>query len=324
MIRYLFCSGVSLLISLTFATTCAWTQGYPTKPLRMIVPFPPGGGADVAARVIVSKLSDNVGQPVVVENKPGASTIIGTDLLSKAPPDGYTFGMLTDAFTINESLYEKLPYDSRRGFEPISQLVVAPLLLVTHPSLQARTLAELIAVAKTQPGRINYASVGVGTPHYLAMEWLKVRTGIDLVHVPYQGTMVAYGDLLNGRLGAMFTGLPTGMPNVLSGKLVAIAVTTPKRQPSAVEVPTMIESGLPDFELVGWYGAAAPGGTSKDIVSRLSQAISRVLDDKGVQERLGAIGLEGSASSPESFKTFLDGNFAKYAHIIKVTGTKIR
>jgi len=300
-----------------------WAQDYPAKPLRMIVPYPPSGGTDIVARLLATKLGDSLGQSVVVDNRPGASTIIGTDLMSKAAPDGYTIGIITDSHSINPNFFKKLPYDSLRDFDPVSQLVVAPFLLVAHPSLQARTLKELIAAAKAQPGKINYASVGPGSPHHLAMEWMKVQAGIDMVHVPYKGTMAAYGDLLAGQVGVMFTGVPTGMPNVRRGKLEAIAVSTAKRQPSVPEIPTMVESGLPEFELVGWYGAVTPAGAPKEIVARLSREIARALDQKDVRERLEAMGLEAAASSPASFGAFLAKDAAKYAHIIKITGAKI-
>lgn len=314
--------SVQILVLFAFTPGFASAQVYPARPVRMIVPYPPGGGTDIVVRLVAAKLAEYLGQAAVVENRPGASTIIGTDLVSKAAPDGYTVGVITDSHSINPNFFKKLPYDSLKDFEPISQLVVAPFLLVAHPSLQAKTVKELIAAARARPGKLNFASVGPGSPHHLAMEWVKVLAGIDMVHVPYKGTMAAYGDLLAGQVGVMFTGIPTGMPNVRRGQLEALAVSSAKRQPSVPEIPTVGESGLPEFELVGWYGTAAPAGTPKEIVSRLSREISRALDQTDVRERLDSMGLEPAASAPASFAAFMVKDAAKYAHIIKITGAK--
>lgn len=315
--------STQILLLYVFALYPAHAQVYPDKSVRIIVPYPPGGGTDIVTRLLASKISENLRQAVVVDNKPGASTIIGTELLAKAPSDGYTLGVITDSHSINPNFFKNLPYDSLRDFEPVGQMVSAPFLLVVHPSLQSSTLRELIAAAKRQPKKINYASVGPGSPHHLAGEWLKVLTGIDMVHVPYKGTMPAYGDLLSGQVGMMFTGIPAGMPYVRQGKLKAIAVPSKTRNTGAPEVPTMAESGLPDFELEGWYGIAAPASTSKDIVNRISSEIARGMASADLRERLDKIGLMPAASSPAEFAAFLKKDAIKYAHIIKITGAKI-
>ena len=253
------------------AAPAALAQAYPSKSIRLVVPYPPGGGTDIVARLLAQKLSASLGQQVLVDNKPGASTIIGTDLVAKAAADGYTVGLITDSHAINPTFFPKLPYDSVKDFGPVSQLVFVPLMMVAHPSLNVKTLRDFVALAKSQPGRINYASIGNGTPHHLSMEWLRALAGIDITHVPYKGVAPALTDLVGGQVQVMFTGTSSAAPYVKDGRLVPLAVSTGKRQPAFPDVPSVREV-LPDFDFVTWYGVVAPAGTPREAIRLLSKA----------------------------------------------------
>lgn len=302
----------------------ALAQVWPAKPLRFIVPYAAGGGADLMARIIAPKLAESLGQVVVVDNKPGASTIIGTEILVKSPPDGYTIALITDAHSINPSFNRQLPYDSLKDIEPVSQLMVMPFMLVANPALQVKSVKELVTAARARPGRINFASVGTGSPHYLAMEWLKSIAGVDLTHVPYKGVAPALADIVGGQVEVMFTGMSSALPQVKGGKLLGLAVTSNQRQSTAPGVPTVAESGLPDADLAwyAWYGVAAPGGTPKDIVNRLNREIARALALPDVRERLASLGIDPAPSSPEQFAAFIAKDIANYARVVKMTGAK--
>jgi tripartite-type tricarboxylate transporter receptor subunit TctC len=295
---------------------------YPNKPIRLIVPYPPGGGTDIVGRLVAQKMTQSMGQQVVVDNKPGASTIIGTEALAKAAPDGYTFGMVTDSHAINPTFFPKLPYDTFKDFAFLSQLVFQPLVLVAQPSLNVKTLREFIALAKSRPGRINYASIGNGTPHQLAMEWFKSMAGIDLTHVPYKGVAPALADLVAGQVECMFTGTSSAAPYVKEGRLVALGMSSAKRQAALPEVPPIAEAGLPDFEFMTWYGSAAPAGTPREIVQRLSREIGAALRTPDVKARLLALGAEPAPSTPEEFAGFVQRESTKLARLVRVTGVK--
>jgi tripartite-type tricarboxylate transporter receptor subunit TctC len=296
--------------------------GYPNKPIRFIVPYPAGGGADIVARMLAQKMTQSMGQPVLVENKPGASTLIGTEMLAKAAPDGYTLGLITDSHAINPSFFAKLPYDSVKDFSPVSQLVFVPLVMVAHPSLNVKTLPELIAAAKGKPGKINYASIGNGTPHNLSMEWVKSLAGIDMTHVPYKGVAPALTDLVAGQIDVMFTGSSSALPHVRSGRLNALAVSSAKRLNSLPDTPSVAESALPEFDFMTWYGSAVPAGTSKEITQRLSREIGLALSQPDVKERLVSLGVVGAPSSPEEFAAFMRKETASLARLVKLTGVK--
>lgn len=304
------------------ATSAVVAQTYPAKPIRFIVPYPPGGGTDIVARLVAAKMTVSMGQPVVVENKPGASTIIGTDMLAKAPPDGYTVGLITDSHAINQIFFPKLPYDSVKDFEPVTQLVFVPLVLVANPSLNVKTVPELIAAAKAKPGRINYASIGNGTPHQISMEWLKSMTGISMTHIPYKGVAPALSDLVAGQVDIMFTGTSSAAPYAKAGRLNALAVSSAKRQPSFPDTPSVAESGLPEFDFMTWYGVALPGGTPSNIVLRMNQEVAAALNQPDVKERLAALGVVGAPSSPSEFGAFIKSESLKLGRIVKVTGVK--
>ncbi|MCY1166055.1 hypothetical protein D9M73_59740 [compost metagenome] len=297
-------------------------QTYPAKPIRFIVPYPPGGGTDIVARLVAAKMTASLGQSVIVDNKPGASTIIGTEMLAKAPPDGYTIGLITDSHAINQVFFPKLPYDSIKDFEPITQLVFVPLVLVAHPSLNVKTVQDLIAAAKAKPGKINYASIGNGTPHQISMEWLKSMAGISMTHIPYKGVAPALTDLVAGQVDVMFTGTSSAGPYVKAGRLNALAVSSAKRQPSFPDTPSVAESGLPEFDFMTWYGVAMPAGTPAAITQRINQEIASALNQPDVKERLAALGVVGAPTSRAEFGAFIKSESQKLARIVKATGVK--
>lgn len=302
----------------------ASAQGsYPNKSIRLIVPYPPGGGTDIVARLVAQKLTQSLGQQIVVENKPGASTIIGIDAVAKAAPDGYTLGLITDSHAINPNFFPKLPYDSIKDFAPVSQLVFTPLVMVAHPSLNVKTLPEFIALAKTRPGRINYASIGNGTPHQLAMEWLRSLAGIELNHVPYKGVAPALADLVAGQVDVMFTGTSSAAPYVRQNQLVALAVSSAKRQPSFPGTPSVAEAALPEFDFMTWYGVVAPAGTPREIVQRLSREIWAALNAPDIKERLTGLGVEAAPSTPEEFGAFIRKESVQLAKLVRLTGVKV-
>lgn len=295
---------------------------YPNKPIRFIVPYPAGGGTDIVARLLAQKMTQSMGQPVLVENKPGASTLIGTEMLAKAAPDGYTLGLITDSHAINPSFFPKLPYDSVKDFSPVSQLVFVPLVMVAHPSLNVKTLPELIAAANAKPGKINYASIGNGTPHNLSMEWVKSLAGIDMTHVPYKGVAPALTDLVAGQVDVMFTGSSSALPYVKAGRLNALAVSSAKRLDSFPDTPSVAEAALSEFDFMTWYGSAVPAGTSKEITQRLSREIGLALSQPDVKERLASLGVVGAPSSPDEFAAFMRKETAALARLVKLTGVK--
>lgn len=317
------------LLSIFFATLASISvsqalaqAGYPNKPIRFIVPYPAGGGADIVARMLAQKMTQSMGQPVLVENKPGASTLIGTEMLAKAAPDGYTLGLITDSHAINPSFFAKLPYDSVKDFSPVSQLVFVPLVMVAHPSLNVKTLPELISAAKAKPGKINYASIGNGTPHNLSMEWVKSLAGIDMTHVPYKGVAPALTDLVAGQVDVMFTGSSSALPYVKAGRMNALAVSSAKRLDSFPDTPSVAEAALPEFDFMTWYGTAVPAGTPREITLRLSREIGLAISQPDVKERLASLGVVGAPSSPEDFAAFMRKEAATLARLVKITGLK--
>ncbi len=300
----------------------AHAQAYPSRPIRFIVPYPAGGGTDIVARLIAAKMTTSMGQTVVVDNKPGASTVIGTDMLAKAPADGYTFSLVTDSHAANPTFFPKLPYDSVKDFEPVTQLVFVPLVLVANPSLNVKTVPELIAAAKAKPGKINYASIGNGSPHQIAMEWLKSMAGISMTHIPYKGVAPALTDLVAGQVDVMFTGTSSASPYVKAGRLNALAVSSAKRQGAFPGTPSVAEAALPEFDFMTWYGTVLPAGTPRNIVMRLNQEITAALNQPDVKEKLAGLGVEGAPSSPEAFSAFIKTEAQKLEKIVKATGVK--
>ena len=300
----------------------AQADEWPSKPLRLVVPNAAGGGLDAMGRLLASKMTESLGQPVIVDNKPGASTIIGTDAVAKSAPDGYTFGLVTDSHTINPSFVPKLPFDPVKDFAPITKVVDGYYVLVVNPKLHMKTARDFVAAAKAQPGKMSYGSAGSGSPHHLTMEWLKSMAGIDIIHVPYKGVAPAVGDAIAGHVDAVFSGPPTALPHAASGRLTALAITSPKRLAYAPGLPTMAESGYPEFVASFWYGLLAPAGTPHEIVLRLNADVRKVLAQPDVKEKLKTLGLEAAPMTPEEFAAFMKKDAANYAQIIKTSGAK--
>lgn len=297
--------------------------GWPDKPIRFIVPYPAGGGTDIVARAVGKKMADSLGQPVIIENRPGASTIIGTEAVARSEGDGYTIGLITDSHVLNPFFFgQKLPYDSQKDFAPVSQLVSVPFILVANPKAGVSTVGQLIEAAQAHPGKITYASIGNGTPHYLAMEWARAMAGIDLVHVPYKGVAPALADVVGGQVDVMFTGMSSGLPHVRSGRLKGLAVSGPQRSPIAPDIPTVAESGLDDFAFMTWYGVVAPASTPPELVARLGAELRKALQSPEIQDQFVKLGVEAAPSSPADFARFMQAESAKYERIIKLTGAK--
>ena len=293
-------------------------QTYPTKPVRMIIPFPPGGTTDILGRVAAQKLSEALGQQVVPDNRPGAAGNIGTELVAKAPPDGYL--LLTapgSTLTIHPSLYAKLPFDPLKDFAPVTILGIVPNALVVHPSLPVRNVKELVALAKSRPGELNYASTGAGQSTHLSMELFKTMAGVKIIHVPYKGSAPAVTDLLGGHVSLMFDNMPSALPHVKANKIRALAVSTLKRSPVAPEIPTVAESGLPGFEVSVWFAVLAPAATPRPIVDRLNQVLVKALQSPDVRERLSSQGAEPIGNSPEEFTAVMKHDLVKWAKVVK-------
>jgi tripartite-type tricarboxylate transporter receptor subunit TctC len=299
-------------------------QAYPTKPVRMIVPFPAGGATDIVGRLIAQKLSESWGHQVIVDNRGGAGGTIGSELAAKSPPDGYTILVGTSStHAIAPSLYGKLGYDPVRDFAPVTLIANATILLAVHPSVPARNVRELIALAKRQPNALSFASSGNGGISHLVGEHFKSVAGIQMLHVPYKGDTPALVDLASGQVHLMFGTAVSFLPYVKSRRLNALAVTSPKRSPIVPDVPTVGESGLPGFEALQWFGILAPTGTSRDLIARLNGDIVKTLRLPDVRERMVALGAEVVGSSPEQFASFQKADAAKWARVVKESGAKI-
>jgi tripartite-type tricarboxylate transporter receptor subunit TctC len=310
-----------LLLTLVCAGAAAQT-GYPAKPVRFIVPSAAGGGTDIIARSVAHKLSESLGQPFVVDNRPGAGQMIGIELAAKSPADGHTILMAASTLAINPIMYKKVSYDPLRDFAPITQAASLPNVLVVHPSLPVHSVAELIAYARQRPGQLNFASAGVGTSPQMSVELLKSMAGIDMVHIPYKGTSPGVVDLLAGQVSVMAPNLLTALPHIKAGKLRALAVTSAKRSEALPEVPTVAESGLPGYDSTQWYGVLAPAGTSRAIVARLHDEIVRALREPEVRQRLAADGAEPVGSSPEEFAAFIKSEIDKWAKVASAAGIR--
>ena len=304
----------------------AWPQAaYPNHPVRILLGFPPGQATDTVARAIGQKLSQIYGQPFVVENRPGAAGIIGTDLVAKAPADGYTLVMFSSGvFAVNPGLYgAKLPYDPVKDFAPITVAVSVPLFLVANASFSPNTVKELIAYAKANPGKVNFASGGNGVTNHLAMELFRSTAGLDMVHVPYKGGPPALTALIAGEVQVMFETGPGALPHVKTGKLKAIAVGSAKRSSAAPEVPTVAESGLPGFESIAWICMAAPAGTPEPIINKLHGDIVKVLAMPDIKERFSALGADPVGNTPEEFSAYLKAEIGKWSAVVKNSGAKV-
>jgi tripartite-type tricarboxylate transporter receptor subunit TctC len=295
---------------------------YPNKPVKILFGFPAASATDVIARATGQKLSEKWGQPVVIDNRPGAGGNLGSELAAKQPADGYTIFFGTVANAISTSYYTKLNYDYLKDFTPITLVATTPLVLVANPAVPVNSVKELIAYAKANPGKLNFGSGGLGTSNHLAGEMFKSATGADLVHVPYKGTPAAYADLMSGRISLMFDNIVAAMPHIKSGKLKPIAVTSAKRAPSLPEVPTVAEAGIPGFEAVSWIGALVPAGTPKDIVDKLHTDLVAVLRMQDLQEKLSPLGAFVVGSTQEQFAAWNRNEIAKWAKAVKDSGAK--
>ena len=316
--------GVAVVaITTTFAAGNVTAQPYPTKSIRLIIPFPPGGPRDIQARLIGPKLTEAWGQPVVIDNRAGANGIIGTELASKAPPDGHTLLMISAGFASSELLYGKLPYDALRDFIPVAQLTRGPGILVVNVALPVKTVKELVALARAKPGQLHYGSAGNGAPSHLSVELLAVMTGTQFTHVPYKGMAPAITDVIGGQIQLSLPTIPGGLPHVQSGRLRALGVTGAKRSPAAADIPTIAEAGVTGFEASNWYGLAVPTGSARTIVTRLNQEIARIVTLPDVRSKLLAIGMETETSTPEAFTEFLKNDAAKWARVIKAAGLRL-
>jgi tripartite-type tricarboxylate transporter receptor subunit TctC len=307
--------------ALGLVTAGANAQTYPSKSIRMVVPFPPGGTTDILARTIGQKMAEDWGQPVVIDNRPGAGGNIGSDLVAKAPPDGYTLLMGTiSTHAINPSLYKKLPFDPARDFAPISRVGTLPNILIVHPSVPVKSVKELIELAKSKPGDLNFASSGVGTSLHLSGELFNSMAGVKLVHIPYKGSSPALADLLGGQVKIMFDNLPSALPHVKAGKLKPLAVTSTKRVAVLPELPTVSESGLPGFEVTSWFAVYAPAKTPKDIVTKLNGEIVKILRSADVKDKLAQLGVDAAPTTPEELATFAKAETEKWGKVVKATG----
>ena len=315
------CAGMLL----TLAATAAQAQAYPARPIRFVVPYAPGGPLDLIARAIGQKLTEATGQPVVVDNKPGAGGNIGADIVAKAAPDGYTIVMGAVAtHAINPTLYPKIPYDPVKDFTPVAMVAVVPNVLVVNPTLPVKSVKELIDFAKAKPSYLNFASGSTGSTGHLAGELFNALAGVQMVHIPYKGGAPAMADLLAGQVQLMFDNLANALPQVKAGKLRALAVTTAQRSAFAPDLPTLAEAGVPGFDLTTWFGIFLPGNAPRDIVLRLNTEINKALSAPDMKDRLEKMGAEPPANNtPERFAAFIKVEFDKYARVIKASGAKV-
>jgi tripartite-type tricarboxylate transporter receptor subunit TctC len=316
-------AAIAGLLGVIFLTVpaAAPADTYPAKPVKIVVPYTPGGGADILARTLAGALAPKIGQPVIVENRPGGNTITGTEFVANSPHDGYTLLFVAASFSINPSFY-KLPYDAINGFAPVALVAMVPLLLVTNPALPVNSVKDLIALAKAKPGELTFASYGSGSPAHLAGELFKSMAGVDMLHIPYKGSAPALADIVAGHVGLSFSSMSPAVPLVRSGRLKAIAVSTARRVPAMKEIPTIAEAGVAGYEVLAWNGIAAPAGTPRDIVAKLSKAIAEIVATAEFRDRISAQGFEPESSTPEEFGELIQRDIVKWAKVIRESGAK--
>jgi tripartite-type tricarboxylate transporter receptor subunit TctC len=316
------------------AVACLWlaaglseasAQTFPTKPIKIVATFAPGGASDILARIIGQKLTESWGQPVIVENRAGAGGIVGTEYVARSAPDGYTLVVgYIGTHAVNPSLYAKLPYDAINDFAPVAFLASIPSALVVHPSVPAKTVQELIALAKSKPGQLNYGSGGVGTAPHLAAELFKTLTGVDMVHIPYKGSGPAVADLLSGQISLMFNTMIQTIPHVKEGTVRALAITGATRSDALPNLPTIAEAGVPGYDMVGWFGILAPAGTPKDVVIKLNTEIVKILNMPDVKTRLSDLGAEPTTIvSPEQFADYIKAEISKWRDVVQRSGMRV-
>ena len=312
-----------MIVALALAAGLATAQTDPTKPIRIVVPWPPGGGTDLVARTVAQKMNETLGQTAVVDNRAGANGIIGADLAAKAPADGYTVLITIASHAINPTLYPKLPYDTLADLAPLSLLAEYPFVITVHPSIPAKTIKEFIAIAKSRPGQLSYASSGNGSGPHLGMELFMNMAGISMVHVPYKGAGQAMTDLISGQVQVFLNNFLAGMPMIKAGKLRALAVTSAKRSAAASELPTVVEAGVPGYVVTGWYGMFVPAATPAPVVATLHAATVKALRSRDVSERLSNEAAEIVASTPPQFAEFLKAEIAKWAGVIRKANIRL-
>ncbi|MBI3937619.1 MAG: tripartite tricarboxylate transporter substrate binding protein [Betaproteobacteria bacterium] len=311
------------LLSATLALPAiAAPPGYPAKPIRIVVPYAPGGGGDIIARMLGARLTESLGQQVVVDNRPGGGTIIGSEIVARATPDGYTLLINTAAHTINPGLHAKLPFDALRDFAPVILIALLPNVLVAHPALPANSVRELIALAKARPGSLNYASSGTGTAAHLAGELFRSMAGIEITHVPYKGGGAVMPDLIAGHVQLTFATMPSSIPHVKAGKLKALAVATVKRSSAMPQLPTIAEAGLPGYDASNWIGMLAPSATPGPVIATLNGHIARAVQLPDVRERMLAQGFEPATGSPEAFGAVIRRELPKWRRVITESGAR--
>jgi tripartite-type tricarboxylate transporter receptor subunit TctC len=302
----------------------AHAENWPGKPIRWIVPYPPGGGTDLVSRTITAKLADALHQPVVIDNRPGGNTIIGTNAVAQAAGDGYTIGLITDAHSVNQAAGRTLPYDSERDFSPIIKLINVPFMLIVNSELvPERTLPELVAHAKQSPGWLTFGSLGPGSPHDMSMQWLKTMAGIEVLVVPYRGIGPAFQDVIAGHMKSMMIGVSVADEMIRAGKVHAVTVTPTYRLKSLPDVPTVAEQGYPEYDFLTWYGMTAPRNTPREIVDRLNRELNAILQDPDVRAKIEAAGSEIAGGTPEELAATIRRDVGKYRHILDVTGLKL-
>ena len=312
------------LAAATVWSSAAFAQTYPAKPIRMVVHFPPGGPTDLVARTIGQKMTETWGHQVIVDNRPGAGGIVGVESVVRAPPDGYTLLFATGgSMSITPAIGTRTSYDVFKDLAPISLVVINPQILVLHPSVPANSVKELIKLAKSKPGQINYASVGPGSPQHLGMEMFKHMTGVDMVHIPYKGTAPAITDVLAGHVSLMFNSMPSVLQYTRIGRLKGLAVSTARRSPAAPEIPTVAEAGVPGFQYATWYGILGPAAMPKDIVAKLNAEVVRILKDKDVAGRLVREGAEPAPGTPEDLAKYMRSEYDQWRKTIAAAKLKL-
>jgi tripartite-type tricarboxylate transporter receptor subunit TctC len=318
-----FAFACASLLSLAFAAPAALAQqDFPSKPMRIVVGVAPGGATDILARVIAAKLSENLKQQVIVDNRPGANHILGGQLTQKSPPDGYTVQVIPEGFVINASMYSKLPFDPLRDFSPIAILALVPNVLVVHPSMPARNVKEFIAIARARPGQMNYGSSGVGSPSHMSGELFNVLARVQCTHVPYKGQAIAMTDLVGGQIHFGFPSIPASVNFIRTRRLRPLGVTTPQRASALPDVPTIAEAGLPGYEVSGWYGVIGPAGMPQAIVARLNREINAILKVPETHEQLAAQGADPRTGTAEEFGAAMASDLKKWAKVVAAAGIK--
>ena len=311
-----------LALALVLGTGAAGAQTYPTKAVRLVVPFLAGGSTDIVGRTVAQKLSEMWGQQAFVDNRPGGGTTIGTDMVAKAAPDGYTLLVTPAPFTINPSLLAQLPYDALNDFAPITLINTTPLVMVVNPGVPAKNVKELIALAKARPGKLNFGSSGTGGSNHLAGELFDAMTGVKMVHIPYKGNAGALTDIVGGHLDVVYNGITSAVALIRGGKLRALAVTSLQRSAALPDVPTLDESGLKGFEAVAWNGLSAPAKTPRDVIMKINADVIKIVNSPELKERLKADGSDPVGNSPEQYAAFLRNEITKWARVIKVANVK--